>query len=328
MALAASVLLSFIPAFIYAVMVYWMDRYEKEPKLLLGGVFLWGAVVAAGAAFILNTIFGITIFALTDSSALADLATGSISAPLFEESLKGMAVLIVFLIFRKEFDSVMDGIVYAGIAALGFAATENVLYLYERGFLEGGWEDLGYVFVLRVILGPWNHPFYTAFTGIGLAASRLNKNKLIKFSAPVIGWGVSLFTHAFHNSLASFAEGSGGLALIILVDWMGWIFMAAVILWAVLKEKKWIQLELREEVRQGVISAQQYRVASSAWKRGVAKWSGLGDGKYKATKHFYQLCTELAYKKHQFSRLGETCGNSQQMIDSLREETRKLAPKV
>ncbi|MDH5507615.1 MAG: PrsW family intramembrane metalloprotease, partial [Anaerolineae bacterium] len=120
MALAASVLLSFIPALIYAVMVYWMDRYEKEPKLLLGGVFLWGAVVAAGAAFILNTIFGITIFALTDSSALADLATGSISAPLFEESLKGMAVLIVFLIFRKEFDSVMDGIVYAGIAALGF----------------------------------------------------------------------------------------------------------------------------------------------------------------------------------------------------------------
>ena len=46
-------------------------------------------------------------------------------APIIEESLKGLAVLLVFLLFRKEFDSILDGIVYAAITALGFAATEN-----------------------------------------------------------------------------------------------------------------------------------------------------------------------------------------------------------
>jgi hypothetical protein len=39
-------------------------------------------------------------------------------------------VLAVFLFFRNEFDSLLDGIVYGGITALGFAATENVLYLF------------------------------------------------------------------------------------------------------------------------------------------------------------------------------------------------------
>ena len=42
-----SILLGYIPAFVYAGFVYWLDRYEKEPLPLLGGVFMWGALVAA-----------------------------------------------------------------------------------------------------------------------------------------------------------------------------------------------------------------------------------------------------------------------------------------
>lgn len=46
MGLILSLFLGVIPAFVYAMFVYWLDRYEKEPILLLGGVFIWGAVVA------------------------------------------------------------------------------------------------------------------------------------------------------------------------------------------------------------------------------------------------------------------------------------------
>ncbi len=138
MAFLAALFFGFVPMFLFAYILYWLDRYEKEPLPLLVGVFSWGMVVAAGGSYVLNTLFGISVFGMTGSEALSSLTTGSISAPIVEETLKGLAVLLVFLVFRREFDSILDGIVYAGIAALGFAATENTLYIW-RGYESGGW---------------------------------------------------------------------------------------------------------------------------------------------------------------------------------------------
>src|ERR1043165_6767585 len=148
----------FVPMFVYAAFVNWLDRYEKEPKLLLGAAFVWGAVIAAGGAFILNTAFGIGIYALTGSEGAAEFGTNSIVAPIIEASLKGLAVLIVFFLFQNEFDSVLDGIIYAAITAMGFAAVENVLYIYRNGYLESGWEGFWVLVVIRVILVGWMHP--------------------------------------------------------------------------------------------------------------------------------------------------------------------------
>lgn len=40
--LLTALFFGFIPCFFFAAILYWLDRYEKEPKLLLIGVFLWG----------------------------------------------------------------------------------------------------------------------------------------------------------------------------------------------------------------------------------------------------------------------------------------------
>ena len=50
-------------------------------------------------------------------------------APWFEEAAKGAAVLLVLVFRRREFDGVVDGIVLAGLSGVGFAFTENILYL-------------------------------------------------------------------------------------------------------------------------------------------------------------------------------------------------------
>jgi RsiW-degrading membrane proteinase PrsW (M82 family) len=328
MAIFAAFFLSFIPALIYVMMVYWLDRYEKEPKILVGGVFLWGAIIAAGAAYVLNTVMGIGIYALTADEVLTDIATGSLVAPLTEEVLKGFAVLIVFLVFYKEFDSVLDGIIYAGVTALGFAATENVLYLYERGFLEDGWEGLWFLFFLRVIFGAWNHASYTAFTGIGLAITRLSKSCLVKTLAPVGGLLIAMFVHFLHNTLSVFVEGVGGLVFVFIVDWLGWLFIIIIILWATSREKKWIKIHLQEEVANGLLTPGQFKVASSAWNRGMAKLNALFSGGYWDTRKFYQLCTELAYKKYQYTQVGETRGNTQEMIEKLRGEVGRLSSRA
>ena len=69
MALLAAIFFGFVPMFLFAAFVNWLDRYEKEPKVLLGAAFVWGVVIAGGGAYILNTVFGIGIYVLTSSTA-------------------------------------------------------------------------------------------------------------------------------------------------------------------------------------------------------------------------------------------------------------------
>jgi RsiW-degrading membrane proteinase PrsW (M82 family) len=325
MAFLASLFLGFAPMFFFAYILYWLDRYEKEPLPLLIGVFMWGMVIAAGGAYVLNTIFGISIFSITGSETTSDIATSSLSAPFVEESLKGMAVLLVFVIFRREFDSLLDGIVYAGIAALGFAATENVLYIW-RGYDTNGWSGLFQLALVRIVLVGWQHPFYTAFTGIGLATARLNRSWLVKIVAPLTGFGLAMFFHSVHNLLASVSF-FGELTCFVgsFLDWSGVFFMLLVILWATWMEQRNIINQLREEVQLGLISPTQYRTAGSAWAQAFARLAGLRDGNFRTTSRFYQVCGELAQKKQQLIKLGEEGGNSA-IVQRYRAELARLAP--
>jgi RsiW-degrading membrane proteinase PrsW (M82 family) len=319
MPLLVSLFFGFVPMFIFAAFVYWLDRYEKEPRILLGATFFWGVVIAAGGAFIINTAFGIGIYIFTGSEGAADMGTTSIVAPIVEESLKGLAVVIVFFLFYKEFDSILDGIIYSSIAALGFAATENTLYIFRNGYQENGWSGLFLLAFIRVIVVGWQHPFYTSFTGIGFAVSRTNKNILIKLIAPVIGFGIAITTHAFHNTFGSLIGGTEGFVAGTFVDWIGWGFMLIFIIWIIYNERNIVKNQLRAEVTSGLISPAQYQRALSPWTATTAILSGRN------TARFYQVCGELSHKKEQYKRQGDEGGNVS-IIEKLRAELASLAP--
>lgn len=325
MAELAALFFGFAPMVFFAYILYWLDRYEKEPLKLVVGVFTWGVVVAAGGAYALNTLFGITVFSLTGSQYTTDLVTGSISAPIIEESLKGMAVLLIFMAARSEFDSLLDGIVYGGIAALGFAATENVLYIW-RGFHAGGWQGLFELVFIRVFLVGWQHPLYTSFTGIGLALARTRRSWLVKIFAPLLGFWLAIFTHSFHNTLAEIPFfGNATCVIGSFLDWFGVAFILIVIIWATAAEQRNLINHLREEVILGNISPAQYRTACSAWSQGLARLAALFDGRYLATSRFYQACGELAHKKNQLLNNGDEGGNTA-LIQRYRAELARLAP--
>jgi len=327
MGLVVSGIIGITTSLLFSYVLYWLDRYEKEPILLLGGVFIWGAVVAAGSAFLINTVAGLGVFIFTNSNVATDLTTGSLIAPPVEEILKGLAVLGVFLLFRREFDSILDGIIYAGVAALGFAATENIYYIYTYGFQESGWSGLLSLAFVRVILVGWQHPFYTAFTGIGLALARLNKNWLIKILAPLLGLSTAMFVHAFHNTLAAFLNGLAGMAIGAAVDWTGWLFMFAIVIWATWREQQQLKKYLAAELEAGTITPALYHTASSAWLQMRARIAAIFTGKYLKTARFYQSCGEYAVKRWQYDRLGDESGNLA-IIQELRHEIAQLTPYV
>ena len=321
MALLVSLFFGFVPMFLFAAFVYWLDRYEKEPKALLGAAFFWGVVIAAGGAFIINTAFGVGIYIFTGSEGAAEVGTTSVIAPIVEEILKGMAVVIVFLIFRREFDSILDGIIYGGIVGLGFAATENTIYIYRNGYLESGWNGLFLLAFIRVILVGWMHAFFTAFTGIGLAVSRVNKNILIKVIAPLAGITIAMTLHAFHNTFGGLVGGLEGLAAGTFIDWIGWALMFGFIIWMIAQERNIVKRQLQEEVASGLISQAQYQRALSPWNMSSAGFRG------RATSRFYQVCGELSHKKEQLAKVGDESGNAA-IVDSLRAELKSLAPQA
>lgn len=324
MPLFLSILFGFIPMFLFATFVYWLDRFEKEPRLLLGGAFLWGAVIAASAAYLLNTGIGLGVYMMTGSEAAAEVSTTSLIAPVIEESFKGLAVLLIFLLAHKEFDSILDGIVYAAVIALGFSATENAYYIYNLGYLEEGYAGLFQLAFIRILLVGWQHPFYTAFIGIGLAAARLSRNRSLQVLFPLLGLGAAIFTHALHNTMAQFFSGLPGLALISMVDWTGWFVLLGFTIFMIWRENQLLQLQLNEEVQLGIITPAQYRAACSFWKRSGSALARLGNARRKQTNRFYQVCAELSHKKNQLARMGDEHGNGQ-IITDLRGELQQLS---
>lgn len=325
MALLVAVPLAFIPAFFFSWFIYWLDRYEKEPRWLLFMAFFWGGFVAIIGALIGSLILDVGFTAVLQDETLVDIAGGSITAPFVEEFWKGLAVLAVVLMFRKEFDSILDGIVYGAIAGLGFAATENVLY-FTGQYADGGWAAMFTNFALRIGVFAWGHPFYTAFTGIGFAVARMNRNIIVKIIAPIVGYFLAVFAHSFHNTSLVFVSGLGSLALIILVEWGGWIIFLGFIAWMIRKEQGLLKKHLREEVSSGLISENQYKTAVSFFQFG-ARMAAMSGGVYGATSRFYQVCGELAHKKEQLAKFGDERGNIA-IIDKLRTELTTLAPKA
>ena len=326
MALTGAFFFGFVPMFVFAAFVNWLDRYEKEPKVLLGATFIWGVVIAGGGAYILNTAFGIGVYILTGSEGAADFGTTSISAPIIEEALKGLAVLVVFFLFRKEFDSILDGIVYGAITAMGFAAIENVLYIYRNGFQEAGWEGFWTLVFVRVLLVGGMHPFFTSFTGIGLAVSRMSRNAAVKILAIPAGYIAAVLLHSFHNTFSSLIGGAGGFFIGLFADYFGFAIMFVFIIWIISRERNILKRQLVEEVNNGLMSQKQYTSAMSFVQTNV-HLAALTAGSYRVTSRFYQVCGELAHKKEQLAKLGDEKGNTK-IIEQLRAELVQLAPQA
>ncbi len=312
-----SVLAAIVPMLLYPLFLYWMDRYEKEPLALLGATFLWGFVPAAILSLITQTILGFPFLLLDETGTLADTVGTVFLAPVTEEIFKGIAVLVVFLLWRNEFDGVFDGIIYGGLVGFGFAAMENVLYftLYYPG-------DAATI-VLRAVVFGLNHALFTSLTGIGFGIARHARKPAMRFLAPLAGLLAATLVHFLHNASATFAQEYVALfCLAIVTDWGGVLLVLVIMILAVRRERRWIVEQLQEEVGRKTLSQDDYEIAASPLRRFGTRLTALTTGglsRWRQVRRYFRLLTELAYKKHAHSRRGEA-GASQKLIDDLRSQ--------
>jgi len=137
--MVVAILGALIPTAAYVLLLWWIDRYEKEPVGLLAVAFLWGAGPAAILSIILEVAFAAPVSALGAESLLGRLLSASVSAPLIEESAKGIALLFLLLVVPKAFDGLLDGIVYGAMIGFGFAMTEDIVAYFVRFCTHMDW---------------------------------------------------------------------------------------------------------------------------------------------------------------------------------------------
>ncbi len=296
-----SIIVGLVPAGFYAILVNWLDQHEKEPWWLLALTFLWGAVPAVILALIAQSLLDIpTTWVLGAESLAYEIVGSSLWAPITEEIVKGIGVLLVLLLFRREIDSVLDGIIYGAMAGLGFALTENVLY-FTSALTEDGWGGWVFLVLLRTIPFGLNHALFTGLTGAGLAAANHAKRPVARLVAPPAGLFSGMLFHAIHNLGASLA----GLTCVaicfsFIFDWGGILLLGILVAIVWRQERDWIKTQLDGEISQEMISLM---ISWQKWQR--ARWSKLVQGDLSAWRRLRQIrqsATELAFAKQRWTR--------------------------
>jgi RsiW-degrading membrane proteinase PrsW (M82 family) len=199
-AMISGALLALPAGLVYLTVPRLLDRYDPEPWYALCGCLFWGAFAAVGFAALINTVVASVAAELGGDQAAA-IAGAVVSAPIVEEFWKGLGVLGVFLFLRREFDGVIDGIMYATFTAIGFATIENVTYYATAS--RGGQGVLEATFLMRGILSPWCHPVFTSMTGIGLGLARESTQPRLRWLAPLGGYVAAVTLHGFWNGVAT-----------------------------------------------------------------------------------------------------------------------------
>lgn len=205
--------------------LWWLDRNERETPLVFFGIFLFGVVVSVGLALLIAGPAGNGLLqglGLTPADARsfdplsqstlpleqigrAEIVKLSFSRaivpPLFEEAVKVLALLLLILFLRAEFDSVRDGIIYGALVGLGFMVAETAYYVTD-GFLRTGTLAFGQQLAARFyFLGLNGHTLFGALMGAGFGLARQTSARWMKFFAPVAFVILALAAHLVQNTL-------------------------------------------------------------------------------------------------------------------------------
>jgi RsiW-degrading membrane proteinase PrsW (M82 family) len=180
----------------FAGVVVWLVRLTPEPRPALWWAAAWGAVVATTVAAEVNGLV----------APFGDLAVAAVSAPLVEEALKAVPLLVLWRlgVLRSPF----SGAVYALAVAAGFTVVEDLVYL-AAAFEGGGSGDLATTFVLRSVFTPLTHPLFTVVVGlaVGWAAARRRSAGVAGLALVAGALGGAVMLHAGWNvAVLAFAD--------------------------------------------------------------------------------------------------------------------------
>lgn len=199
--------LAVAPAVFLLLFVYLRDKYQHEPLSLVGITFVLGAIgiVPASLIELMLVLFfpaGVWVGIFLDVA-------------LIEEVIKFGAVRIKAY-HSPHFNEVMDGIVYAVAAGLGFATLENIIYVLEHGLS---------VAIVRAFLSVPDHAVWAGMMGfyVGLARCR-SGSKSEEHWQIVKGVGLAILFHGLYD-VSVYYESLLGMIGVSVIGWVLFLWM-------------------------------------------------------------------------------------------------------
>jgi RsiW-degrading membrane proteinase PrsW (M82 family) len=290
--------------FFFVSLIWWLDRYDREPLWLIAVTFAWGALGAVLLAVPLSLgMQGVvaavgTVLPPDRADAWTLLLGTAIVAPLIEEPAKALVLPLVSR--TRHFDNTADGFVYGAVAGLGFGMTENFIYFLGQVADPSSW---GTTVMIRTFYSALMHGTASACVGAAIGYGRF-RPPLHTAVIALCGLGAGTLVHATWNGLlvAEHLWDAGGtlyrLDLLLfpfeLASAFG-LFEACV-----LAQSSSIRRELRAESARGLLPIEHADAIASWWHRLKADWTppGVDHDLYVVT------ATQLAQRLVQARRLG------------------------
>ena len=282
MPIIASLLAAVVPMFIYLIIIWKFDKYDREPFGLVLKYYLWGAVGAISFAMLGSWILSTGFSFIIVNKAQLSHVEAIIVAPFVEETTKG--IFLFATIANKKFDNMTDGIVFGGAIGLGFGMTENFLYFIAYGSSVSTWVS---IVIIRTLFSAVMHCVSTGTLGAFLGYAKF-KNWFFKITFPIIGLSLAIFIHFIWNLSVSFESTA-------LIGFVFMIFTIALFITtfsiSILSERKIIFNELSEEVDMGLIPQEHLRILNSPRR------NSLGWVDESIRKLYIKAATTLAFRK-------------------------------
>lgn len=198
-----------LPA-VLLLLYIWKKDTQKEPTYMLLKAVAWGIGIIIPVV-VVETMIKMMLFGengtpatLADTTALAFLV-----AAIPEETFKLLALWMV-LKNNPYFDEHFDGIVYAVCVGLGFAAVENISYVFSQ-------ENWAAVAVTRALLAVPGHYAFAVLMGYYYSVyhfvNRSPKVAVCVLLAPVLAHGI--YDALAMSSMVNPYVGGVGFAILI-----------------------------------------------------------------------------------------------------------------
>jgi RsiW-degrading membrane proteinase PrsW (M82 family) len=252
-----------------------LNRNQHEPWRLVLAAFGWGGVVAVNIAIVLEGPFD-RIFVAGLIPGPGQGLSGAWSAAVFEELPKGLAVVLLYLVMRKSFDDVVDGILYGAMVGLGFNFVEGLGYMAAHGIIGQ--------FYVRQLLGLFTgHTTYTALIGAGLGVARQQNAAWKRLVAILSGFTAAVAAHFLWDAAAmtSFLPHTSNAALevfvflplrVLLIDGPFTAMVLALLILGLRREGRILRTELNNEAGLGLGTVLPEEVEILANPRKRASW--------------------------------------------------------
>ena len=157
------------PVIVVIIFIYFMDKHEKEPARQLIVNFLLGAVVSIIITTFLYVIIDIPLPLHNKTSVFEQFIKAFFVVGLTEEFSKYIIVRY-YAQPHKEFNEPFDGIIYAVMVSMGFAATENLMYVFQ-----GGMEAA----IMRAFTAVPAHATFAILMGYFMGKAKFSNNRVI-----------------------------------------------------------------------------------------------------------------------------------------------------